>query len=150
MVKRFKTKLGSTGPRSLFIEVPFDVKAAFGKARPPVVVVINKHSYRSTIAVYAGRSYVPVRKSMRATNDETCSRNAQTNASAASSTSWFIVSEREPSIVPFVSRRQLAHRTGRVARVRDTDVARHGAGLTEHVQFAAGILADAEDAGTEL
>jgi hypothetical protein len=65
MVKRFKAKLGSTGPGSLFIEVPFDVKAAFGKARPPVVVVINKHSYRSTIAVYGGRSYVPVRKSNR-------------------------------------------------------------------------------------
>lgn len=73
-----------------------------------------------------------------------------TNASAASSTNWFIVSERELSIVPFVSRRQLAHRTARVVRIRDTDVARHGAGLTEHVQFAAGILADAEDAGTEL
>jgi hypothetical protein len=73
-----------------------------------------------------------------------------TNASAASSTNWFIFSEREPSIVPFVSRRQLAHRTARVVRIRDTDVARHGAGLTEHVQFAAGILADAEDAGTEL
>jgi hypothetical protein len=67
MVKRFKAKLGSTGPGSLFIEVPFDVKAAFGKARPPVVVVINKHSYRSTIAVYGGRSYVPVRKSNRDT-----------------------------------------------------------------------------------
>ena len=64
MVKRFKTRLGSKGPGS-FIEVPFDVRAAFGKARPPVVVVINKHSYRSTIAVYGGRSYVPVRKSNR-------------------------------------------------------------------------------------
>ena len=26
MVKRFKAKLGSTAPGSLFIEVPFDVK----------------------------------------------------------------------------------------------------------------------------
>src|SRR5260370_24320964 len=28
------------------------------------------------------------------------------------------ISEREPSIVPFVSRRQLAHRTARVVRIR--------------------------------
>ena len=61
----FQATLGSDDPGSLFIEVPFDVKAAFGKARPPIKVTVNGHTYRSTIAVYAGRSFIPVRKSNR-------------------------------------------------------------------------------------
>ena len=64
-MKRFKAKLGSEGPGSLFIEVPFDVKAAFGKARPPVKVTVNGHTWRSTVSVYGGRAYLPVRKSNR-------------------------------------------------------------------------------------
>ena len=63
--KRFKAILGSDDPGSLFIEIPFDVKAVFGTARPKVVVTVNDHSYRSTVSVYGGRSYLPVRKSNR-------------------------------------------------------------------------------------
>ena len=63
-IKRFKAKLGSD-EGSLFIEVPFDAKVVFGKARPPVKVTVNRHQYRSTIAVYNDRSYLPVRKSNR-------------------------------------------------------------------------------------
>lgn len=63
-IKRFKAKLGSD-EGSLFIEVPFDAKVVFGKACPPVKVTVNRHQYRSTIAVYNDRSYLPVRKSNR-------------------------------------------------------------------------------------
>lgn len=58
--KSFKAKLGRG-----FVELPFDVKKEFGKARPPVRISINGHSYRSTIAVYGGRYYVPVRRERR-------------------------------------------------------------------------------------
>ncbi len=59
--KSFKAKLGSG-----FVELPFDVKKEFGKARPPVRVSINGYSYRSTIAVYGGKYYVPIRRERRA------------------------------------------------------------------------------------
>ncbi len=62
--KKFKAVLGSDAG-NLFFEVPFDVKKEFGKARPPVKVSINGYSYRSTIAVYGGKFYVPVRKERR-------------------------------------------------------------------------------------
>jgi hypothetical protein len=48
-----------------FIEIPLDIPAIFGKARPPVLVTINGHTYRSTIAVYGGRYYLPVNRNNR-------------------------------------------------------------------------------------
>jgi len=62
--KGFKAKLGADAG-ALFVEVPFDVKKEFGKARSPVKVSINGYSYRSTISVYGGKYYLPVRKDRR-------------------------------------------------------------------------------------
>ena len=62
--KRFKAKLGSDAG-ALFVEVPFDVKKEFKKARPPVKVSVNGYSYRSTISVYGGKYYLPVRRERR-------------------------------------------------------------------------------------
>jgi hypothetical protein len=42
------------------IEVPFDIRGIFGRAKPAVLVTINEYAYRSTVAVYAGRYYVPL------------------------------------------------------------------------------------------
>ncbi len=39
--RRFKAKLGSEGAGSLFIELPFDPKDVFGKARASVKVTVN-------------------------------------------------------------------------------------------------------------
>jgi hypothetical protein len=47
------------------IELPFDVRAEFGKARPPVVVTVNGYTYRSTVAVMNGVSLIPFRRSNR-------------------------------------------------------------------------------------
>lgn len=55
--KSFKVKLGKG-----FVELPFDVKKEFGKARLPVKVSINRFVFRSTIAIYGGKYYVPVRE----------------------------------------------------------------------------------------
>ena len=50
----------------LFIEVPARVVAALGeKKRIPVNVTINGVQYRSTIAVYGGKFYLPARKEIR-------------------------------------------------------------------------------------
>jgi hypothetical protein len=50
----------------LLIEVPAGVVAALGeKKRVPVNVTINGVRYRSTVAVYGGKFYLPVRKEIR-------------------------------------------------------------------------------------
>lgn len=58
--KSFRVRLGSG-----FVKLPFDVKKEFGRARSPVKVSINGYSFRSTIAVYGGKYYVPVRSERR-------------------------------------------------------------------------------------
>jgi hypothetical protein len=50
----------------LLVEVPARVMAALSeKKRIPVNVTLNGISYRSTIAVYGGKFYVPARKEIR-------------------------------------------------------------------------------------
>ena len=63
----FRTTLrGEPGKGDIaLIEVPGDVRAVFGKARPPVRATLGKYTFRTTIAVYGGKSYVGVRKSHR-------------------------------------------------------------------------------------
>ncbi len=58
MARNFQTKLEDG-----FIALPFDVREEFGRARPPVTVSINGYSYRSTVCVYGGKYFIPVRKS---------------------------------------------------------------------------------------
>lgn len=89
MKKSFRTRLISDRP-ALFIQLPFDVKAAFGKARPPVVVTINGHSWRSTVAVYGGKSYLPVRASNRDAAQVTAGETVHVT----------VASDEAPRIVP--------------------------------------------------
>jgi hypothetical protein len=51
----------SDGGGGRWIEVPFDVKAAFGQARPPVRGTVNGTPLRSRLSVYGGRSYLGLR-----------------------------------------------------------------------------------------
>ena len=64
--RTFKTTIVREGSMC-FIPIPasLDVKAVFGKARPPVVVTLNGYSFRSTVSVYGGDSVLPLRKSNR-------------------------------------------------------------------------------------
>lgn len=51
---------------ALFVFVPDAVIAALGtRRRPPVVVEVNGYRYRSTPAVYGGRTYLGFRKEVR-------------------------------------------------------------------------------------
>lgn len=63
--RRFRVRLGAEELHELFFEVPFDVKAELGKARAPVKVTVAGHAFRSTVSVYGGRYYVPVRRDRR-------------------------------------------------------------------------------------
>jgi hypothetical protein len=57
----FETVLATEGPGT-FIEVPLDVPAAFGRARAPVRGTIDGYPFRSTVASYGGRYYLPVNR----------------------------------------------------------------------------------------
>jgi hypothetical protein len=61
---RFETVLGAEDG-GVFVVVPLDVPAVFGKARAPVRGTINGHPFRSTVAVYGGRYYLPVKRALR-------------------------------------------------------------------------------------
>jgi regulator of protease activity HflC (stomatin/prohibitin superfamily) len=65
--RSFKTTLEPpvTPGGTCFVEIPFDVREVFGRARPPVNVTVNGHTHPSTVAVYGGRYYVPARQSVR-------------------------------------------------------------------------------------
>jgi hypothetical protein len=64
---RFTTRLRrpeGTGTAT-FIEVPLDVPALFGRKRAPLRVTINDHTYRTTVAVYGGKFFLPVKRENR-------------------------------------------------------------------------------------
>ena len=62
--KRFTATLGARGNDAL-LEIPFDVEAAFGSKRPPVVATVRGVSWPTTVAVYGGRSFIGMRKDLR-------------------------------------------------------------------------------------
>jgi len=61
---RFTATLETRGAGSL-VEVPLDVRALFGQARPPVKATVNGHTFRTTIAVYGGAYYLGLNREVR-------------------------------------------------------------------------------------
>lgn len=51
---------------STFVTLPFDVKALFGRARCPVRVTINDHTWRTTTQVYGDGYHIVVNAQARA------------------------------------------------------------------------------------
>ena len=64
MAERFEGTLKQEGSGTL-LEVPFDVRAAFGKARALVRGTVNGHPFRTTVAVYGGRYFLGFRREIR-------------------------------------------------------------------------------------
>ena len=63
----FLTTVTLTGRTATFLPVPLDVPAVFeGRQRPPVVVHLKSHSFRSTIAKYGDDYVLPLNKENRA------------------------------------------------------------------------------------
>jgi Bacteriocin-protection, YdeI or OmpD-Associated/Domain of unknown function (DUF1905) len=61
---RFEATIEKQGSGHL-LEIPFDVKAKWGKARAPVAATINDHTFRSTVAVYGGRYLLGLNREAR-------------------------------------------------------------------------------------
>jgi len=64
MAETFEGTLKQEGSGTL-LEVPFDVRAAFGKARAPVRGTVNGHPFRTTVGVYGGRYFLGFRREIR-------------------------------------------------------------------------------------
>jgi Bacteriocin-protection, YdeI or OmpD-Associated/Domain of unknown function (DUF1905) len=61
----FRATLGGDEGQRPVVELPFDVAATYGSARPKVKVTVNGVELRTTVAVYGGRSYVGFREEIR-------------------------------------------------------------------------------------
>jgi bifunctional DNA-binding transcriptional regulator/antitoxin component of YhaV-PrlF toxin-antitoxin module len=64
-MERFRAKLGGDEGERPLVELPFDARATFGKARAPVRGRVNGAKFRSTVAVYGGHAYVGFNKELR-------------------------------------------------------------------------------------
>src|SRR4051794_26868490 len=60
-MERFTATLGERG-----LVVPFDVKALWGEARPPVRGTVNGHEFRSRLMVYGGETWLGLTNAFRA------------------------------------------------------------------------------------
>ena len=64
-VERFTAILGGEDGERPVVEVPFDVKERFGRARAPVRGTVDGAAFRTTVAVYGGRYYLGFNKELR-------------------------------------------------------------------------------------
>jgi Bacteriocin-protection, YdeI or OmpD-Associated/Domain of unknown function (DUF1905) len=64
-VHEFEATVGGGEGRLPLVELPFDVKEAYGTARPKVKATVNDVTLRTTVSVYGGRSYVGFRKEIQ-------------------------------------------------------------------------------------
>jgi hypothetical protein len=65
-IKRFRAKLETDDGSTAFVKIPFDVKAVFGKTRPPVRATLNGYDFQSTLMPYGGAHYLGVNQKVRA------------------------------------------------------------------------------------
>lgn len=64
--KRFTATLERVGKTGTMFQVPFDLEDAFGRVRPPVLVTIRDHTWRTTPGVYDRVGYVVVNRGVKA------------------------------------------------------------------------------------
>lgn len=64
-VERFSAILGGDDGEHPTVEVPFDVKERYGRARAPVRGTVDGTEFRTTVAVYGGRYYLGFAKELR-------------------------------------------------------------------------------------
>jgi antitoxin component of MazEF toxin-antitoxin module len=64
-VPRFRAELKLEGKTATYVEVPLDVPAVFGRARPPVRGTINGAPLRSTIAKYGEDYFLVINRKVR-------------------------------------------------------------------------------------
>ena len=63
--RRFDVTLERVGKTATMFRIPFDLKEAFGRARPPLKVTIRGHTWRTTPGVYGGIGHVVVNRAAK-------------------------------------------------------------------------------------
>lgn len=63
--RRFTVELERVQKTATMFRVPFDLKEAFGRARPPVRVTIRGHMWRTTPGVYDGVGHIVVNRAVK-------------------------------------------------------------------------------------
>jgi hypothetical protein len=63
--ERFSAVLRKGDGGGHLVEVPLDVREVFGEARPPVRGTVNGTPFRTTVAVYGGKSYLGFNRELR-------------------------------------------------------------------------------------
>jgi hypothetical protein len=62
----FTATLGEDSPGNIaLVELPFDPREEFGKARAPVVVTVRGVALRTTVSIYDGKAYIGFRREIR-------------------------------------------------------------------------------------
>jgi hypothetical protein len=64
--RRFTVQLERVGKTGTAFTIPFDLKEAFGRARPPLKVSIRGHTWRTTPGVYGGVALIVVNRAVKA------------------------------------------------------------------------------------
>jgi hypothetical protein len=64
-VERFSAVLGGDDGERPTVELPFDAKERYGRARAPVRGKVNGVEFRTTVAVYSGVSLIGFNKGLR-------------------------------------------------------------------------------------
>jgi hypothetical protein len=64
--KHFTMELERVQKTATMFRVPFELKEAFGRARPPVRVTIRGHTWRTTPGIYGGVGHVVVNRAVKA------------------------------------------------------------------------------------
>jgi hypothetical protein len=62
----FDAEFERVGKTSARLRVPVDLEEIFGRARPPLKVTIEGHTWRTTPGVYGGVAYIGLNKDVRA------------------------------------------------------------------------------------
>jgi Bacteriocin-protection, YdeI or OmpD-Associated/Domain of unknown function (DUF1905) len=64
--RSFTAVLERVQKTATMFRVPFDLREAFGRARPPVRVTIRGHTWRTTPGVYGGVGHIVVNRDVKA------------------------------------------------------------------------------------
>ena len=62
---QFDVELERVGKTSARLRVPVDLKEVFGRARPPLRVTVEGHTWRTTPGVYGGVAYIGLNQDVR-------------------------------------------------------------------------------------
>jgi hypothetical protein len=63
--QRFSARVEAGQGGGAFVVVPFDARALWGEARPPVAAIVGGVHYRSRLAVYGGKTMLGLTKKLR-------------------------------------------------------------------------------------